>query len=323
MNYFIFDNPADEQSMKFLNEYEINIEQLYPNKQCLSIRNMIEFCNHCISISKYDDTLICWYDFMGIITWWLCRFKFKKRKIIILNILLKEKKSIKNKIAHILYRLVLNSNNVKATVTSKEYGAVIKKKLRITKNFTILHDIYHINYKLYKNIEMEENSIFCGGRNGRDWKFIMELSKLMEDVKFNLVMPKNEYEKYSNQFGNNVNARYDIPFDEYIKELLKSTIVAIPLDTEAPAGLIVFFQAAANNKMIISSDTTTTREYLSQDKGALLNDSLDNWKNTIYFYLNNELKRRECSVRLYDFLSKECSESNYVKVLNELLKKEK
>ena len=107
MNYFIFDNPADEQSMKFLNEYEINIEQLYPNKQCLSIRNMIEFCNHCISISKYDDTLICWYDFMGIITWWLCRFKFKKRKIIILNILLKEKKSIKNKIAHILYRLCL------------------------------------------------------------------------------------------------------------------------------------------------------------------------------------------------------------------------
>ena len=87
--------------------------------------------------------------------------------------------------------------------------------------------------------------------------------------------------------------------------------------------MIVFFQAAANNKMIISSDTTTTREYLSQDKGALLNDSLDNWKNTIYFYLNNELKRRECSVRLYDFLSKECSESNYVKVLNELLKKEK
>ena len=41
-----------------------------------------------------------------------------------------------------------------------------------------------------------------------------------------------------------------------------ASAVFMPLDTEAPAGLTVYFQAAANNKMIITSDTVTTEGYL-------------------------------------------------------------
>ena len=43
--------------------------------------------------------------------------------------------------------------------------------------------------------------------------------------------------------------------------MCQSSLVVMPLDTEAPAGLIAFFQAAANGRMSITSDTVTTREY--------------------------------------------------------------
>ena len=42
----------------------------------------------------------------------------------------------------------------------------------------------------------------------------------------------------------------------------------MPLDTEAPAGLIALFQAATYGKMVITTDTVTTREYFSGDRGV-------------------------------------------------------
>lgn len=61
----------------------------------------------------------------------------------------------------------------------------------------------------------------------------------------------------------NVTCRHDIPVDEFLNEMASSEVVCLPLDTEAPAGLIVLFQAAAMNKPIVTSDTVTTRGYIT------------------------------------------------------------
>ena len=68
--------------------------------------------------------------------------RFKNRKIVALNILLKDKNTTKNKFAKFLYRPVLKSNKMQATVTSCKYVEHLEM-LRIQKKYTLLHDIYH------------------------------------------------------------------------------------------------------------------------------------------------------------------------------------
>lgn len=44
------------------------------------------------------------------------------------------------------------------------------------------------------------------------------------------------------------------------------------LDTEAPTGLIAFYQATANGKMSISSDMVTTQEYFADGRGGCVEE---------------------------------------------------
>ena len=108
MVYMLFDNPADKQNMTFLNGYETaKIRQIYPPQKCNSTKEMLAACKDMIKQSAEGDTIICWYDFMAVLCWWLCKVQFKNRKIIALNILLKDKATTKNKVAKLLYKPVL------------------------------------------------------------------------------------------------------------------------------------------------------------------------------------------------------------------------
>ena len=84
MIYMLFDNPADRYGMKFLYDYKTaEIEQVYPSKKCSgSIKEMIRVCNTLIKESKKNDTILCWYDFMGVLCWWICKMTRQKRNII-------------------------------------------------------------------------------------------------------------------------------------------------------------------------------------------------------------------------------------------------
>jgi Glycosyl transferases group 1. len=181
----------------------------------------------------------------------------------------------------------LHSKNLEATVTSKEYGKWINNILGINKEYTILHDIYFDNTKNEHQTEIDSNSVFCGGRNGRDWEFYFELAASMPDVTFKCVMPQNQYEEYKVLISPNVQVKYDIPENEFLELLNSSQLVVMPLDTEAPAGLIALFQAATYGKMVITTDTVTTREYFSGDRGVLCKRNIKDWEEAIRYYLGN------------------------------------
>ena len=93
----------------------------------------------------------------------------------------------------------------------------------------------------------------------------------------------------------------------------------MPLDTEAPAGLTVYFQAAANNKMIITSDTVTTKGYISHGRGVLCSNDIEEWKDKIQYYLQHKKEADAIAVKLKNFLENECSEKKYAKTLWEML----
>lgn len=316
--YMLFDNPADKRNMTFLGEYETaSIQQVYPEKKSNSTKEMLQACKEIIKQSADGDTIICWYDFMAVLCWWLCKVQFKKRKIIALNILLKDKNTTKNKLAKMLYKPVLKSKDVQATVTSRKYGEHLNEMLGIQKKYVLLHDIYHDGYSIDYKGNVIPNTVFCGGRNGRDWDFLIEIAKAMPEVTFNCVMPNDKWEQHKESFSDNMVVKSDISEKEFLEFMCQSQMVVMPLDTEAPAGLIAFYQATANGKMLITSDTVTTQEYFAEGRGVLCGENVDEWKDKIQYYLEHSADA--CAVKFKNYLENECSEEKYAKTLWRML----
>ena len=322
MIYLLFDNPNDKSRASFISQglHDKVIEVYSPRCQRLIV-GWLKGCMSVLKRSKYDDTIVCWYDFQAVLCYWLSILLFKQRKIVCINLLLKDKDSKKNKIVSWLYRKALNSKRVVASVTSVEYGQHLKDRLGIKRDFFLLHDVYHDSYEYGGGKKYKANTVFCGGRNGRDWKFMIEVAKSMPMVRFHLVTPKTTFYEFEHDLPSNVVAKYNLTMDDFMKEMCSCEIVALPLDTQAPAGLIVLFQAAANMKYIITTDTMTTREYLSDGRGSLLANEIAVWKQTIEEKLFNKRKNNKASEKLQSFLKMECSERKFVEGVESMIKK--
>ena len=322
MIYLLFDNPGDKKRVSFISEQTFKkIKEVYSPKCKRLFVGWLKGCWAVLRLSHHDDTIVCWYDFQAVLCHWLFMFFFKRRKIVCINLLLKDKASTKNKVVAWLYKKALKSKHFVASVTSVEYGKHLKNRLDIDKDLFLLHDVFHEDYKVNASLDVCPNTVFCGGRNGRDWKFMIEVAKAMPHVQFHLVMPKVTYDEYQHELPSNVVAKYNLSMDDFMKEMCSCEIVALPLDTEAPAGLIVLFQAAANMKYIITTDTMTTREYLSDGRGCLLPNDVDVWKKVITERIGNEKGNKEASAKLLNFLQTECSEENFVDGVEFMIKR--
>lgn len=319
---FLFDNPGDKSRLSFISKIaKREKKEVYSPKCSRLIVGWLKGCLSVLKQSHRNDMIVCWYDFQGVLCYWLSRLTFKRRKIVCINLLLKDKESMKNKVVAWLYKKALNSKYFVASVTSVEYGNHLKKRLGVDKDLILLHDVFHEDYKVNGGVKVHPNTVFCGGRNGRDWKFMIEVAKVMPHVLFHLVMPKVTYDEYQHELPSNVVAMYNISMEDFMKEMCSCEIVALPLDTEAPAGLIVLFQAAANMKYIITTDTMTTREYLSDGRGCLLPNDVEVWKKAINEKLGNVKSNIIASEKLLNFLESECSERKFVEGVETMINK--
>lgn len=309
MIYFVFDNPKDRPLMEFL-ENDSKITTIYPKVKLEKISQFFKYCSFISKMVKKGDFVIFWYDFIGII--FSLFYSSRKTNVLILNILLKNKKTLKNKIATILYKHVLKKKNVNYTVTSKEYGLDFKKRLNIKKDFYLLHDPFH-NNSIDAKI-MNKGYCFCGGNNSRDWELMITLAKNLPNRTFHFVMSRNDFENFKNKISNNVILKTCIPYNEFLKEISESSFIALPLLTEAPAGLLTFFIAAQYHKMIITNSTLTTREYLDHGRGVLCNNLSDWIKNTDY-YFGNQSEADKIADNFFEFLDENCSENRYINTI--------
>lgn len=322
MIYLLFDNPNDKEKVSFItNSFSFEIKEIYSPKWDKLIIGWIIGSLTILKLSKSNDTIVCWYDFQAVLCYWLAKLSFRQRKIVCINLLLKDKASTKNKVVAWLYKKALKSKHFVASVTSVEYGKHLKNRLCIDKDLFLLHDVFHEDYKVNASLDVCLNTVFCGGRNGRDWNFMIEVAKAMPHVQFHLVMPKVTYDEYQHELPSNVVAKYNLSMDDFLKEMCSCELVALPLDTEAPAGLIVLFQAAANMKYIITTDTMTTREYLSDGRGCLLTNVVDVWSKAIDEKLGKVKPNAMASEKLLNFLETECSEEKFVEGIETMIKK--
>lgn len=322
MIYLLFDNPNDKEKVSFItNSFSFEIKEIYSPKWDKLIIGWIIGCLTILKLSKRNDTIVCWYDFQAVLCYWLAKLSFRQRKIVCINLLLKDKATAKNKFVARLYKKALKSKYFVASVTSVEYGIHLKERLGINKELFLLHDVFHEDYQINASLDVCPNTVFCGGRNGRDWKFMIEVAKVMPYVQFHLVMPKVTYDEYQHELPSNVVAKYNLSMNDFMKEMCSCEIVALPLDTEAPAGLIVLFQSAANMKYIITTDTMTTREYLFDGRGCLLPNDVEVWKKAINEKLGNVKSNIIASEKLLNFLESECSERKFVESVETMINK--
>lgn len=269
-----------------------------------------------------QDTIVCWYDFQAIILYWLGRCTGQQRNIICINILLKNKPTWKNRIIRKLYKQTLLSPCFKATVTSMEYGKRVKEWIGYNGEFTLLHDLYFENYRLAdrEKIIEQPNTVFCGGSNGRDWPLMIRVARAMPQVKFHLVLTRQGLGEIKEPIPENVTILYDISLNDFVHEMCKASIVCNPLDTEAPAGLIVMFRSAANDKPIIATKTVTTQEYIkSGERGILVENTVEAWCNAICEMLENRDKATDMAHSLHTFLREECNEIQFVHTIQQML----
>lgn len=325
MIYLLFDTPRDENKTSFIKKLlDIDIKEVYSPKSNKLIVGWIKGCLTILQSSHKNDTIVCWYDFQAILLWWFCKLAFMERRIVCVNVLLKDKDTLKNKMVAYLYKKVLNSNSVVASVTSREYGEHIKRRLNIKRDFFLLHDVFHNCYTKTEHMAIKPNTVFCGGRNGRDWNFIINVARNTPEIKYQFVMPKSIYYGVTNSLPNNVFAKCDLSIDDFINEMCSCEIVALPLDTEAPAGLIVMFQAVANRKYVITTDTMTTREYLADGRGCLLPNDAIIWANKIKECINKKnILIGGDGKKILSFLQEECSEEKFVegiKIMTDMIK---
>ena len=305
MIHFLYDQPLTTGRFKFIEEYfsERGKQILFhesPNTKS-KLLNWFIGCINILYKSHKNDVVICWYDFQAIILFWLSFISFKSIKIVCINILLKDKNTWKNKFTSLLYKKTLQSNRFIASVTSTEYGNHLMKRFNTNKPFFLLHDVFNecSNNKILPFIP---NSVFCGGKNGRDWNFIIKVAKLTPHISYHLIMTEAHYLLYKKNLPSNIHVLYDIPLEVFLKVLEQSQLVAIPLDTEAPAGLIVFFQAAMKKKLIITTDTM---------RGILLPNNTLIWSEKIKERMAMQEENAEISENLFKYLQNECSEIKY------------
>lgn len=319
---FDYDEPKDSSASfiaKGLDEEAVDVYS--PHSQFGSLGRWIKGCIRVLRLSNQYDTIIVWFDFQAVMLWWICTLTLRRRNIACLNLMLKNKSSIKNKIVTRLYKIALKQHNFKASVTSVEYGNSLATRLKVNNDFVLIHDVFHENYKIRSRVNVKANSLFCGGRNGRDWRFIMDVAKSMSDVDFYFVMPDEVYYSIKDSFTKNIHVKHNVSIEEFIKIMCESSIVALPLETEAPAGLIVIFQAAANLKYIITTDTITTREYLSDQKGCLLPNNVETWCKAIREKLSDVGNNQISSERLLQFMRNNCSEHSFIAGIEVLCRK--
>lgn len=317
MEYFLIDTPGDTYYPRPCGAVLINS----PASSRKPITWLIGAWR-AVQATNKSDLLFCYLDIQGIICWWISHLTLRKRNIIAINLLLKDKPTIKNRITTWIYRRALSSPHLHATVTSPAYGEWLNRKFN--RNFSYYHlpDIYVYDDLTSLRIKSETsiNTVFCGGRNGRDWHTMLEIACQMPDTAFTIVFPGQIWKSLNGKIPGNVRALHDIPYDNFIHEMASAQIVCLPLDTEAPAGLIVMFQAAALSKPIVTSNTVTTRSYITSD---MTNATLVDGANTAKWIsaIREMMNRSQSDINktpLSENLSRRCNRNAYIRHLEKL-----
>lgn len=255
---------------------------------------------NCLKKSYKNDVIICFLDVQALYLFLLTKLLFEKREIVVLNIMLSDHKDLITNIKRYLFKLMLKNKHVHPTVTSYNLSSHYKKLLNLPdKEFYLLHDCYGGLGEYKRPYKNGKGYVFCGGINGRDWDGLLEIAKLQPDVKFVIVGPKKD--TLGNHSLSNIDYYFDIPFQKFQELIEDCSLLALPLNTQSPAGLIVIFTAGLISKPVITTDNVTLREYITNEENGILVKlgDYENFAKELSLLMSNQQKQKMFGEKLY------------------------
>lgn len=283
----------------------------------------------CVLKSSKSDIIISWLDIMGVYLFFIAKALFKKRKILILNIMNPPNKNLYSILRDRIYHIVLKSKYCYPTVNSTALIPIYQKSLNLkNKEFFLLHDSID-SYDVYKSdYQKGNNYIFFGGTAGRDYEMILEVARRLEEIDFIFVVRK-KYFYISKDIPKNVKIFFDLPAEEFYDLMRYSNLILLPIKVDTPAGIIVLLIAGFMSKLVIASNTITINEYITHNyNGILINNSeRDLWINTIKKTFNDfplqEKLGKQLKLSVEEMTSHNLYVDNILKIINTIDKAEK
>jgi glycosyltransferase involved in cell wall biosynthesis len=274
--------------------------------------------------SKKEDIIICWLDVIAVYVLLLSFLLGRKRKVIAINIMFNENSSLLTKIKKTCMRWLLSNKNIYPTITSVSLSQYYKDIFNLpSKEFFVLHDTYGTRREQLQNIERKTQSekyVFCGGTNGRDWNAFTKIAKELPNINFIAVGSRKSI--LGENYPTNIQYHYNIPYQQFLELFVNATVLALPLNTEAPAGLIVLLEGALLSKAIVTTDNATMREYVVSGENGFLIKKGDykEFAKKISKLINDTEKIEEFGNTLQQRIISMCSPETYVKNIIDIVK---
>lgn len=219
--------------------------------------------------------IITWQQFYGLFLAMYCRiFQVNKKfKLVIMQIIYKEKQGFFHKIYYDLYRYAIQSPYIDAFVCGTKVECQNYSRL-----FNIPKDKFHlIQWGLkdytsdytsdYEFICNDDKYVFSAGRSNRDWDFIL---RTIGGKKYNAIVigaPLDHYNKYSNiKFLKNVSN------DVYFSTLAHAFCVFISLkEDNVSAGQITLIEALEFGKpIIVTNSKGLSADYIINGENGII-----------------------------------------------------
>lgn len=272
--------------------------------------------------SKKEDILIGTNFHVGALISIICLVLRKERKVLALNLILDEKPWLIGKIRSFILLLAFKNEDFFCTVNDKKLITLYSKyffSVPPENKFFVLRDHY-INPEKFEESKEDQNFIFTGGENSRDWKTLFEAARRLPNTNFVCIARERLFPDIS--VPDNVTLLFDIRYEDFISYLKKSRIVALPLDTKGPAGLLVIFDAAFLGKPVITTKTIITENYIQDGHNGILIEPRDSDTLTrrIKLLMRDREKRQEFPQKLKRKLEREYSASEYASKINSIIK---
>lgn len=255
--------------------------------------------------SNKTDVIICFLDVMALYLYILSKLFGRSRCIIAVNIMYNDNSDFITRSKKKLFRVMLKSKYIYPTVTSIGLMEYYKNTFDLPqKDFFLVHDCYGKYIELKKDYQTGNGYVFCGGANSRDWKTLVNAAKLLPNIRFVIVGPTKN--TLGNNLPLNIEYYYNIEYSKFNDLMGNSSLLALPLSTEAPAGLVVLISAGLMTKAVITTDNVTMREYITHNENGILvsiGDSV-NFARQIELLIDDVDKQKLYGQRLHQQIEK-------------------
>lgn len=222
--------------------------------------------------AKRGQIVVAWCFDLGVAIKLLSLLTFRDFGVVANNLIFDtgRKTTIRRWIKRVFLKFIMSRKGFVATVNSDNLVEEYSRYFGVSSDrFAIVHDSYDDGFPVLP-WEPGDGSVFCGGMNYRDWATFVACAKARPQVRFVGVADRKRFLLEDRGLPENLEMRYNIPESEFYDLMSSASVVCLPLDTDAPAGLIVMVRAGLANRPVVTSRTGPTEVFGDYGRTALL-----------------------------------------------------